>query len=310
MEKKIYESLNKPKNKIKIMEKYELLYKVDEKETHLRLLGKRFLNIHKFGYFILKNKQIRLTDTIETKKLKMKELKIYLIFYSIIFNKTSMFEDCKNLLKCNILDVEDGKNSFQITNNNDGENGNDFEFNLFDDYDEKINCENALEQTLNDKNNSPFYSQIDEEQNNFSPLTSLNSIKNNLDININDIYNQYFLDQMFFNCSTLIELPDIYKWNYKNIKSMNSLFYNCSSLTSLPDISKWDISNVINIGGLFYNCSSLTYLPDISKWDTSNVINIGGLFYNCSSLTSLPDISKWNTSKITIMEGLFYNCSS
>ena len=52
---------------------------------------------------------------------------------------------------------------------------------------------------------------------------------------------------------------------------MNCMFYDCSSLNNLPDISKWDTKNVIYMNCMFYGCSSLNYLPDISKWDTKNV---------------------------------------
>jgi surface protein len=52
---------------------------------------------------------------------------------------------------------------------------------------------------------------------------------------------------------------------------MKKMFFNCSSLISLPDISKWNTTNVINMKKMFYNCSSLISLPDISKWNTSNV---------------------------------------
>ena len=45
---------------------------------------------------------------------------------------------------------------------------------------------------------------------------------------------------MFCNCSSLISLPDISKWNTKNVLAMCEMFKDCSSLTSLPDISKWD----------------------------------------------------------------------
>ena len=47
---------------------------------------------------------------------------------------------------------------------------------------------------------------------------------------------------------------------------MGYLFSDCSSLNSLPDISKWDTRNVSDMSHLFYNCSSLTSFPDISVW--------------------------------------------
>ena len=65
---------------------------------------------------------------------------------------------------------------------------------------------------------------------------------------------------------------------------MSGMFYNCKSLLSLPDISKWDTSNVIDMSGIFWNCKSLSSLPDISKWDTSNAIFMGDIFYGCRAL--------------------------
>ena len=47
---------------------------------------------------------------------------------------------------------------------------------------------------------------------------------------------------------------------------MSGIFYDCSRLISLPDISKWNINNTNDFSGLFYNCKLLKYLPDISKW--------------------------------------------
>ena len=35
------------------------------------------------------------------------------------------------------------------------------------------------------------------------------------------------------------------------------MFYECESLISLPDISKWNTKNVSNMVGMFYECKSL-----------------------------------------------------
>ena len=82
----------------------------------------------------------------------------------------------------------------------------------------------------------------------------------------------------------------------------------CKSLKSLPDISKWDTKNVTSMDYLFLACSSLKSLPDISKWDIRNVNNMSYLFYNCSSLTSFPDISalvfKKKLRKDSMFEGV------
>jgi surface protein len=44
---------------------------------------------------------------------------------------------------------------------------------------------------------------------------------------------------------------------------MGGLFSNCLSLRNLPDISKWDIKNVKNINHIFYHCDNLNNIPDI-----------------------------------------------
>ena len=43
---------------------------------------------------------------------------------------------------------------------------------------------------------------------------------------------------MFSVCKSLVSLPDISKWNIKNVTNMNLMFVGCNSLISLPDLSK------------------------------------------------------------------------
>ena len=57
------------------------------------------------------------------------------------------------------------------------------------------------------------------------------------------------MDNMFSNCSSLISLPDISKWNTKNVEDMSLMFNGCKSLISLPDISKWNIKNIKEMFG-------------------------------------------------------------
>ena len=102
---------------------------------------------------------------------------------------------------------------------------------------------------------------------------------------------------IFENCSSLISLPDISKWNTINVTDLSKMFYNCSSLTILPDISKWNTKNVTDISKMFYNCSSLISLPDITKWNINNVKKMKNMFYNCISIPALKDFSEWNPNK-------------
>ena len=55
------------------------------------------------------------------------------------------------------------------------------------------------------------------------------------------------------------------------IININKIFFNCSSLLSLPDISKWNLKNVISINNIFKGCSSLLSFPNICKWDFQNI---------------------------------------
>ena len=65
-------------------------------------------------------------------------------------------------------------------------------------------------------------------------------------------------------------------------------------IISLPDISKWNIKNIDNLNNLFENCSRLNFLPDISKWNLNHKIKINNIFRGCNSLLIIPDVSKWN----------------
>ena len=46
---------------------------------------------------------------------------------------------------------------------------------------------------------------------------------------------------------------------------MDHMFYECLSLISLPDISKWNTHNVYEMNDIFSGYSSLIYLQKISK---------------------------------------------
>ena len=52
---------------------------------------------------------------------------------------------------------------------------------------------------------------------------------------------------------------------YKKCCNMSNMFRYCSSLKSLPNISKWNTKNVKDMTGMFSNCSSLKSLPNISE---------------------------------------------
>ena len=62
---------------------------------------------------------------------------------------------------------------------------------------------------------------------------------------------------MYCRCSSLSSLPDISKWNTKNITNMIYMFNGCSSLSSLPDISNWNINNITYMKSMFDECLNI-----------------------------------------------------
>ena len=121
-------------------ERYELVYKINKNETHLRLLGEEFYQRNKiFGHFIHNNRKFRLIEKVETKNIKENKLEIELIFYKIIYNKSYMFKDCESLLQFSLFNDDKDKNYYsQIINIHEEEE------NLLDYYDENKISEKTL----------------------------------------------------------------------------------------------------------------------------------------------------------------------
>lgn len=115
------------------------------------------------------------------------------------------------------------------------------------------------------------------------------------------------MSYMFHGCKYLLNLPDLEKWDTKNVTKMNYMFGKLQ-LKSLSDLSKWNTQNVVSMSAMFMGCRGLEELPDISTWDTKNVTSMECMFMDCRSLKSLPDISKWDTGKVTSMESMFSFC--
>ena len=61
---------------------------------------------------------------------------------------------------------------------------------------------------------------------------------------------------MFNGCWSLQKL-NLTNFNTNNVINMKDMFCECSSLKEIPDISKWNTNNVEDMSGIFCNCSSL-----------------------------------------------------
>ena len=74
-----------------------------------------------------------------------------------------------------------------------------------------------------------------------------------IDLSSFNTKNVKYMDYIFGFCRNLNEL-NISFFDVKNVTDMSGLFCGCSSLKKLPDISKWNTKNIINISYLFGAC--------------------------------------------------------
>ena len=115
---------------------------------------------------------------------------------------------------------------------------------------------------------------------------------------------------MFYECTSLISIPDINNWNTKYVTKMNSMFHGCMSLNFLPHLSDWDTTNVTDMSCMFLGCVSLKFIGGIENWNTRNVVKMNSMFGYCRSLISIPDISNWDTRNVKYMNWMFLRCES
>ena len=81
------------------------------------------------------------------------------------------------------------------------------------------------------------------------------------------LYNNKIIDLIDKLNSEDINQLEIELCGYLNITDMSYMFYNCTHLSSLPDIYKWNTDNITNMRYIFSGCKSLLSLPDISKME-------------------------------------------
>ena len=120
------------------------------------------------------------------------------------------------------------------------------------------------------------------------------------------------------------------KPNLQNVTSMSEMFYGCSSLVNIPGIENWDVSKVTNMSGMFK--SATKFNQPIGGWNVSNVTNMSSMFYqarafnqplanwNVANVTNMfamfclstvfnQPVNDWNVGKVTSMSNMFYGAS-
>lgn len=111
-----------------------------------------------------------------------------------------------------------------------------------------------------------------------------------------DTANVTNMDNFFYNCTSLITVP---QFDSANVTSMSNMFYDCGSLKTVP---LFDTSKVTSMRNMFYDCYYITTVP---LFDTSKVTDMGSMFSSCYNLTTAPQL---DTSNVTNMGGMFSYC--
>ena len=351
-EKNLKEKINKLLdiyNKMKIKDnEIEMIYKIKENETTVKIFGDSFVQNNKdICKIICENKIYDLTKDFELAKLEQKTdlLRINLFNINNVTNMSEIFDCCESLIS--LPDISNWKTykiidmSFcfrfcsslsTLTDISEWDTSNVTHMcGMF------FGCESLTSipdisnwNTSNVTDMSFMFSGCpllnylpDISKWNTSNLQKISymfgfegyniktkSLKSLPDISIWNTNKLIEINSLFATCELLSSIPDISKWNISKVKNLSCLFYGCTSLKSLPDLSKWNMSKVNNLKEMFKGCKSLTDLPDISKWNMSNVTDINSMFMDCSSLKSLPNISNWDTGNIINMSDLFKGCTS
>ena len=204
-----------------------IIYKSNGNNT-IKIFGETFVKNNKNNCKIIyKGKEYELQEYFENKN-NNDEIILTLRIFNIITNMKGMFYKCNELssfpdqLNCsNITDINESVND---SSSSFDELKNDF-FNI---YGEKEDL-NPISSTLssikkeNTLSNNTGISEI---------LPIRNKLESLININVND------MSFMFYECNSLISLPDISKWNTSNVNNMSYMFSGCNSLISLPDIPK------------------------------------------------------------------------
>lgn len=94
-----------------------------------------------------------------------------------------------------------------------------------------------------------------------------------------DTSNATTMENIFYNCSNLIEVPIL---NTENVTNLSYAFNACSSLTRIPLLNTNKVTVMKNV---FYGCANL---HDIPVLDTSKIVtgpNFKNAFFGCISMT-------------------------
>ena len=121
-------------------------------------------------------------------------------------------------------------------------------------------------------------------------------------INANDIvipqttYPDFFVDEMFTHCESLVTAPNLNNVVNIGYASCSQMFGYCYSLVTPPDFNSVTYTGPRSgFSWCFYDCNSLTRTPSFNSLTSIGPLGFNRAFTNCSNLTDIM----FDTSNIT-----------
>lgn len=114
----------------------------------------------------------------------------------------------------------------------------------------------------------------------------------------------------FYNCSSLLVVPEKLFSPCINLSDFSNTFYGCSSLLEIPALLFKYSSKATTFGNAFSGCSSLQSIPSGLFDNCTDVTTFDSAFKDCSSLQSIPSGLFDSCQNVTSFYFAFYRCSS
>ena len=192
---------------------FELEYKATN-DSKIKLFGSEFVDRNEEKCKIIYNeKEYDLMDyfKFDNNYNNNDSIKIQLRINNNITDISFMFFECEELLSISDLSVD----NFNITDINKSFDGNNF-----NNYSEKSDNSNENDISETFYNDNLTLSSIPKNTNSsiYSEINGLNNIKENIFKNVTN------MSGMFGGCSLLISIPDISKWETKNVTDISCIF--------------------------------------------------------------------------------------
>ena len=211
---------------------YKLIYKYDKKPDYdiftseckkenekneiIKILGEKYVKNNKNKVKIcINNKKYKLKSFLNVQEIKSEKIKVIIIEYNEISNRSYMFSECNSLIYISQQDND-------IIQNKNEDNKYIEEK---DDFTEDANLYSISEKSYHSYHSyHTFYSEITYTDEGFEFLSRdlLQYYKQNIAKNIN---NSIF-DMMFYKCDSLKTIPNLSIYNNNNLFSASHMFYN------------------------------------------------------------------------------------